>query len=504
MGKNYIDLAPSPAPLIEALRDIGYSIETAIADLIDNSITAKACKIDIKFGWDEGDPWLAIVDDGGGMSQKELFNAMRFGSMHPLSTRSPDDLGRFGLGMKTASFSQCRHFTVLTKKDNKVSCCEWDLDLMSEEGNTAWRLGILDIVSVNNKTVLSSIFQEYIKGVKSGTIVLWGKIDRFEEPGPLKIREKNFNALMNDARKHLELVFHRFISPETVKKKLIISMNNNELSEFNPFNPHFLATQELPEQQIFVEGEKIIVQPYILPHHNKVPSAEYEKYGGEAGYLHNQGFYVYRNKRLIIKGTWFRLIKKEELNKLIRIKVDIPNTLDHLWKIDVKKSHALPPEIVKKELLLVINRIEGAGRRVYRQRGARLSSKKMSPAWNRKAEDGTIVYRINRDHPYIKDFVSKLDSKNRDIFQNVLSTLEASFPVDLFYSDVAARPEEVESPSINEKVLEEMMDLFISTWRKGGVSEKALPEKILGTDPFAAYPDIVKSILSRKGFNDER
>ena len=258
MKKQYINLAPSPAPLIEALRDIGYSIETAIADLIDNSITAKACKIDVKFGWDEGAPWLAIVDDGCGMSRSELINAMRFGSMHPLSARSLDDLGRFGLGMKTSSFSQCRHFIVLSKKDDMVSCFEWDLDLISKEDNTEWMLGILDSDSVNQRVMLKSLFQKHIKNKKSGTIVLWQKIDRFEETGPKEMREKKFNAFMDDTRKHLALVFHRFLSPETVKKKLIISMNDNELSEFNPFNPRFLATQELPEQQIFVNGEKIM------------------------------------------------------------------------------------------------------------------------------------------------------------------------------------------------------------------------------------------------------
>lgn len=212
---------------------------------------------------------------------------------------------------------------------------------------------------------------------------------------------------------------------------------------------------------------------------------------------------MYRNKRLIIKGTWFRLIKKEELNKLIRIKVDIPNTLDHLWKIDVKKSNALPPEIVRKELLQVINRIEKVGRRVYRQRGARLASRKMNPAWNRNAEGGAIVYSVNREHAYIKNFIVKMSKENKEIFQNILSMLESSFPVELFYSDIADKPENLECPAFDEKKLEMMMDVFISTWKDNGISEEEITEKILLTDPFATCAETVKKILSKKGLCDE-
>jgi len=126
---KYIDdLRPDPASLIESMRDIGYSMETAVADLIDNSITAGASNIDIRFSWNDGDPWLAIVDDGYGMDSDELTNAMRLGSKNPLEERDKEDLGRYGLGLKTASFSQCRKLTVISKVGESIEGREWNLN----------------------------------------------------------------------------------------------------------------------------------------------------------------------------------------------------------------------------------------------------------------------------------------------------------------------------------------------------------------------------------------
>ncbi len=130
---RYLSLAPSPLPLIESLRDIGYSMETAIADIIDNSITAKATNVWIRFSWNFDNPWIAIIDDGYGMTENVLIEAMRFGSKNPRDDRPEDDLGRFGLGMKTASFSQCRHLTVLSKQNRHLSCCDWNLDKIASD-----------------------------------------------------------------------------------------------------------------------------------------------------------------------------------------------------------------------------------------------------------------------------------------------------------------------------------------------------------------------------------
>jgi len=496
---HYIELMPSPASLIESLRSVGYSLEAAVADVVDNSIAARARYVDIRFSWNSGYPWLAIVDDGFGMAEDKLITAMRLGSISPLAVRDKDDLGRFGLGLKTASFSQCRQLTVLSKQSGQLNCCQWDIDLIVRDVSAGWKLRVLTTEESRQHQTLNDLIETYLDSKDSGTIVLWENLDRLKEPQSAQRNEQFFDSLMFDVRKHLELVFHRFLSSDQRNRKLVIRMNNDDLEPFNPFNPKNNATQELPEQTISVQGEKVLVQPFVLPHHNKVPTQEYNKYAGDEGYLHNQGFYVYRNQRLIIKGSWFRLIKKEELNKLIRVRVDIPNTLDHLWKLDVKKSYASPPEAVRQQLQQVINKIEGAGRGVYRQRGVKLASSVTSPVWRRVATGGSISYEINREHPLIAELLGQIDSEHRSHFQQMIKMIEYSFPVDLFYSDFAQNPRDVTTPTWDDKSFEQLVDIFVSSFLAAGNSESNVVEHLLSIDPFASNRNRTISTLLRKG-----
>jgi hypothetical protein len=497
---QYIELMPSPASLIESLRSIGYSLEAAVADVIDNSIAAKAKHIDIRFTWNSGFPWLAVIDDGHGMTYEELVNAMRLGSVSPLAARDKDDLGRFGLGLKTASFSQCRQLTVLSKQQNMIHCCQWDIDLLTDLENSGWKLRILDADEYQQHTILCNMIECYLANKESGTVVLWEKLDRLKEPQSSQQNELFFDGLMSDVRKHLELVFHRFLAPAQRNRKLIIRMNNDELEPFNPFNPQDMATTELLEQTITVHGEKILVQPYILPHHSKVPPQVYKRYGGEEGYLHNQGFYIYRNQRLIIKGSWFRLIKKEELNKLIRVRVDIPNTLDHLWKLDVKKSFASPPEAVRQALQQVINKIEGAGRKVYAQRGAKLASAIPYPMWHRVAVNGTITYEINREHPMIAGVLESSAFESKDQIRQLIKMIETSFPADTFFNDFAQNPGSVSTSAWDKQEFEQLVDLFANTYFESGIPMENIAEKLLAIDPFASNRSRTIEILSQKGY----
>ena len=501
---EFRELPPSPLSLIESLRNLGYSMQTAVADIIDNSVSADADEIHINFSWNAGNPWLAITDNGHGMSSAELVAAMRFGSVSPLVTRGANDMGRFGLGLKTASLSQCRHLTVLSKKNGLVSCCEWDINRISRLGDDAWNLSILDWDDIVRSVVLGSVYQKTLESMNSGTIVLWENIDRISEQETTTRQDAYFNAQIDDTRKHLELVFHRFLSPEDVgKKKVHILMNLDELTAFNPFNPRNLATQELEKQHIVLDGATIVVQPYVLPHHNKVPRQEYDEYAGEGGYLHNQGFYVYRNRRLIIKGTWFRLIKKEELNKLLRVRVDIPNSLDHLWRIDVRKSHASPPETIRNELRQVISRIEISGRRVYRQRGRKLSSTIKSPVCNRVASAGNVHYQVNREHPLLKELSAVIPEEKRPFLETTFSMIESSFPVDMFFSDTANHPESVEQPKLQERELALLLDVFVSSWGVSHLETNEVVEKLLATDPFASNRDVTLKILENRRITDE-
>jgi hypothetical protein len=492
---HYKNLEPSPSSLMESLRDIGYSMETALADIIDNSITAEANNIDVRFSWNFEKPWLAIQDDGYGMTDDELLSAMKLGSDNPLSERKENDLGRFGLGLKTASFSQCRQLTVITKKNDTLSSMEWDLDQITDNPSDGWKIKILNGEDLNKLSEIYDLIETLTKQV-SGTIVLWRKLDRLDSFDSPIVREKKLNSLIDSSRNHLELIFHRFLNAGAGNKSLKISMNGDQIIGIDPFHSSHIATLELPKQSIYVNSKEITVQPYILPHYTKVSAQGYEKFAGEGGYLHNQGFYVYRNKRLIIKSTWFRLMPKVELTKLIRVRVDIPNSLDHIWKIDVKKSNANPPESVRKGLKQIISEVEYSGKRVFKQKGYRLKSKVLEPVWDRTIASGKVTYAISKSHPLIDTFKSTLNEGSQRDFINILKSIESSFPSDLYFNDFANSPERVEKPVISEEELKNIIKIFIKVYLAGCDSKSALVQKLIQIEPMATSPQMTQKIIN--------
>jgi len=492
---QYKTLEPSPSSLMESLRDIGYSMETALADVIDNSITAEATRIDILFSWNLAKPWLAIQDNGHGMTEAELLYAMRLGSDNPLNERSVNDLGRFGLGLKTASFSQCRQLTVITKKDNTLSVMEWDLDEITDNPTNGWKIKILDHEDLNELDDITDLLEE-LENAKSGTVVLWRKLDRLDSFDSQAIRERKLNALIDSSRNHIELTFHRFLNAGAGNKSIKMYINGDPLVGVDPFNTSHLATLELPKQPIYVDSKEITVQPYILPHYTKVSAQDYEKFAGEGGYLHNQGFYVYRNKRLIIKSTWFRLMPKEELTKLIRVRVDIPNSLDHIWKIDVKKSNANPPESVRKGLKQIISEVEYSGKRVFKQKGHRLKSRVLEPIWNRTIASGKVTYEISKNHPLIDTFKATLNDESQRDFHNILKSIESSFPSDLYFNDFANSPESVEKPLVTEEELTNILKVFIPVYITTCNTHDDLVKKLIQIEPMASSPQLTHKIIN--------
>lgn len=473
--KKVISLSPSPAALVESLRSIGYTIETALADIIDNSISAGAVNISVRFLWNKGNPWVAILDDGCGMIPEELREAMRFGSQSPLIERARDDLGRFGLGLKTASISQCRRLTVCSKIRETISACEWDLDYLTAATSDEWTLKVIDHDEQQEDELLARLIENFLKDLNSGTVVIWRSMDAMLAGTELIDSERKFSEMMSQTREHLETVFHRFLSPDPGQKAVRIDFNNSQLTAFNPFGPNIPARQELPVERVSVNGESIEVQPYILPHQNKVSRTEYDRYAGEGGYLQNQGFYVYRNRRLIVKATWFRLIKKEELNKLIRVRIDIPNSLDHIWAINVDKSQVTPPEIVRKQLKNIIQRISGAGKQVYKRKAARILNRNMVPVWNRELSEGKISYSVNLSHPLLSDLIqSAPDSLKYTIVQS-FKLIAHAFPTDAYYNDFADDDSEFAKPP--DQVSLELCQKLISSLRACGLSENEIIEQ---------------------------
>jgi len=468
---NYIKLLPKASSLIESLRDIGYSFESAIADIIDNSITAKANSIHIYFDIEDNNLKLAIIDDGTGMNYSKLTEAMRPGSQNPLDNRDRDDLGRYGLGLKTASFSQCRKLIVVSSQNNTKNSAVWDLDYVAE--NNEWLLQLPD------KTEILEFYM-YKKLPLNGTLVVWENCDRILDDTVSDNIENIVNEKIADLQKHLELVFHRFFSG---KNKINIYINDNLLKPFDPFYSKHPATDELSEEVININREQVKIQPYLLPHYTKVSAYDYDYYAGIGGYLKNQGFYVYRNKRLLISGTWFRIIPQSEMYKLARIKIDLPNNMDHLWKIDVKKSHASPPAVIRQRLKKIIEKIAGASTRVYKARGTRLTKSDVA-FWERYSARGEIKYTINKEHPMIANFTISLNREQKYEFAEILDLIAAFFPKDALYADLGNNPKEVtQSKEVSDTELEDKA-VFLY---KHGVFDTESIDLLEKMEPFNKY-----------------
>ena len=311
------EIAPKPSSLIESIRDIGYSLSTALADLIDNSIAARAETVQIFASLGVPDLKVGILDDGVGMTEDELLEAMRLGSRSPLEKRAQSDLGRFGLGLKTASFSQCRVLTVVTRTNGTTASARWDLDHIAKSDR--WQVQMPDDLT-------SIPWTEHLGG--SGTLVVWEQLGLGVNDGESGRNMTDFVRQMDEAQSHLELVFHRFLSHEPGHRRVRIEMNNRSLEPFDPFHSSHPATIAGPTERIRVAYEDVLVQPFTLPHHGKVTPTEWDRHAGPEGYLRNQGFYVYRERRLIVHGTWFGLARQSELTKLARVRIDMPNSLD--------------------------------------------------------------------------------------------------------------------------------------------------------------------------------
>lgn len=424
---NHIDCPPYAPILMESTRAIGYSIEAAVADIIDNSITAHATNVSIWF-LPYNEPYVAILDNGFGMNQNSLTEAMRYGSCNPKTERLEDDMGRYGLGLKTASLSQCRCLTVVTKYQGGIYARRWDLDYIATSAKT-WSLLELDRQEIMKLPIVDKLL-EY----ESGTLVIWNQLDRIKA-GEITL-EQALDNRMREVRDHLELVFHRYLSGDG-PRKVTITVNDNPLVPFDPFFTT-RSTIVMDDERIEIPGRRgqVIIRPYILPHPSRMSKFELEKYGGKDGLRKLQGFYIYRNKRLLTWGTWFRLLRMDEFTKLARVRVDIPNTLDDLWTLDVKKSTAYPPEIVKTRLRQIIGTISNSSRKTWTFRRRKELDDNISHIWSRSETREGIRYFINPDHPLLELINSRIDDIAKKLLSQYLDTVQNNLPLNTLHNDI--------------------------------------------------------------------
>jgi hypothetical protein len=477
--------------MIEALRGLGYTTASALADIIDNSISAQAENVAILFFWEGSSSRIAIIDDGDGMDDCQLERAMRLGERSPLEIRTASDLGRFGLGLKTASFSQCRRLTLASRNNGAIHCLRWDLDVLATSTDGGWHL-------LEGAAPGSEPYLDHLNAFPSGTLVLWEVLDRIVTPGS---SEQDFLDLMDRVEIHLAMVFHRYLGG--ARPRLHLTLNGRPVTPWDPFLASHPATWSSPIDHFFVDHGVIEVQGHVLPHKDRLSLQEFESAAGPDGWTAQQGFYVYRNERLLLAGNWLglgqgRAWTKEEAHRLARIRLDIPNTVDSEWKIDIRKSTARPPLAVRGRLTRLAEDTRARARRVFAHRGqiVPIVGGQLAQAWRAEHFLGGIRYRIDVNHPVVRTVLDEAGELSVQI-KAMLRVIEETIPVQRIWLDTT-ESQETPRTGFSGSGLSEVAAILGVMYRnltvRKGISPNLAREQLLRTEPFHNYPDLVMAL----------
>ena len=482
---------PDPAATIETLGALGYSTESAVADLIDNSISAGATQIDVVFHWDGADSWCAVADDGSAMTAGQLKQAMTVGSRDPLLPRDTADLGRFGFGLKTASFSQCRELTVGSRRGSRrVAYRTWDLDYVRAEGR--WLL-------LKSPPPKARDLVERCQRPGKGTVVLWRRLAGNLVEGDAEVADgpahQRFLQTVASLDRHLSMTFGRFLLREP--HPLRINLNGVPVRGWDPFLKDHDATQHLPSERLPLRGETVTVSPFVLPHRSKLTEVEYEQGGGPHGWNDQQGFYVYRSDRLIQAGSWFtRGQSKDDHHNLARITVDVPAALDREWALDVKKASVRPPGSLAGDLRRIARVTRQRARAVYRHRGVqvgRRTDRPTEPVWRQMRRHSEPAFRINRKHPLVVELLTQ-SGEGRQALMDLIRVLEETIPVPLLpgpRAEEPALPFDAEPDGDLGGVVERAYEMLL----RSGLTRQAARDQLLKIEPFNLYPDLVEQVV---------
>ncbi|WKZ15499.1 MAG: ATP-binding protein [Candidatus Jettenia caeni] len=357
------EVIPSARRLIKSLRDMGYDFASAVADLVDNSIEAGATLVAIDIEFDGDDSWIRIADNGRGMTPSQLREAMRYGAEREYER---EDLGKFGLGLKTASLSQCQRLSVASRTNpGRADIAAYCWDMAHIEKTNRWEILPLE------RNGLGPAIREPLKET-TGTVVLWQRLDRilgYRHPYGETAR-KRLSSLCRDVEDHLAMVFHRFLSGEIPKKKFRILLNGNAVRPWDPFARGEKKTKVLTPVMLKLEYEgvsgEVKLEPYVLPHQNDFCSPEaFKQASGPANWNQQQGFYIYRAGRLIQSGGWCRLRTIDEHTKLARIALSFSPALDEAFKINVAKMRVQLPLQIREQTEQAIKPVVKIARDTY-------------------------------------------------------------------------------------------------------------------------------------------
>ncbi|WP_282163698.1 ATP-binding protein [Turicimonas muris] len=320
--ENYGIVPPCASDFCKTFSGFGYSIKSAVSDIIDNSISANASTIYISFSRLEEEPYVLIFDNGKGMTSPVLAEAMRFAVER--CDRGSEELGRFGMGLKTASLSQCRRLVVASKAEERLSACCWDLDLLEE--SKEWRLQFIDPEELDSRF-------DVLRRVKSGTVVLWEKMSKETKDIFWKNNELRNLSLLN-VKNQVGMVFHRFIESGRVE----IFFLNKSVEPLNPFDKkrvkHADPLEIYERSKKTGEVEKVSATTFLLQ-----PSDD------EKNHKFAQGIYIYREGRLLSAGGWLSLrgLKPDSLYDQAAVRVEFDKSSDETWRLDITKSRVQIP-----------------------------------------------------------------------------------------------------------------------------------------------------------------
>lgn len=487
---------PHPEAMLESLRGLGYTTATALADIIDNSIGAGATEVDVQFHWDGPNSWIRVVDNGSGMSDAELETAMRLGAKDPRTGRHATDLGRFGMGLKTASFSQARRLTVASRRaDEGAACLRWDLDRLAEGIAGGWPL--FEGPHPGSESVFSPL-----DAMPHGTVVVWECMDRVVTQGFVA---QDMIDLADVVEQHLAMTFHRLLDGSGAL--LVLRINGRKVQPWDPFMLGHPGKAEESTEMRLVNVTGVSVQAHVLPHRDMLSAPELERAAGPAGWTSQQGFYIYRNRRLLVAGGWLglgergRLWTRDEAHRLARIRLDIPNSADAEWKINILKSTASPPLRLRSQLLRIASNTRDRARTVFAHRGRLLPSAGgkaggMPDLWDAvKTRKGTS-YRLSREHDLVASLLDRAGPLKPDILA-LLRLVEESVPVQRIWLDTA---EDRDTPTTGftaakeDDVRQPLSALFRALVTHSGLTEEEARERLLRTHPFERYPALVADL----------
>jgi hypothetical protein len=489
-----IDAQPNPEFLIKSISEQGYSLETALSDLIDNAISAKADKIEILTEHLFDKTSVFITDNGRGMSKKELSANMQFPSRDMESERGINDLGRFGLGMKTASFSQTRKFTVISREKGtkEYSALSWDVFHLKKTGK--WE------IIMNTKEEIQTIIDRYIKtsdnhlekheNYDPNTIVIWDGLKNFNNYLDLDKHIKHLNEeLTATTSEYLSVVFHKFM--EFSNNPLKIRLNNILVKPFNPFTATTGELARVLEPREMSLGKDVLkMKGFVLP----VTASDSSNIWTPTNksLLDMEGIYIYRGNRIIFFGGWNGIIRKQTKLKLARLKIQVGNTNDEKLQLNVAKSKISIPYELRMGVLRYISELKTDAIKEYNNRGLKSSKGKDSNIENqlsllqKKSTTKGPIYSINQEYPLVKIISDELNSDASKYFKTLLKGINILLNkqrytdnnyVDLIQDgisldDVIATTKKLLDTGLSEDII---YNVFL---KDAGIQKNNLPEEL--------------------------